>query len=677
MKLTVRPQDGCLKILWSTQESQERSIGLSGVFESLYESPGTTIPGDLDPSIENPGSLEKLPPIASRSVVTSVLDLELQVGSPGISLGSYVTQLDLMRPLSGELEGVVTLGARDWTLIDPQAHKEIRAGSQVSIRVRYAGIWVNLLPFGYIIEPPKFQLIEGSIGSLSIRLGDILALKRQSESDIEPYCGEIPKSTSQAAQIFARVRGLPGVWGGDALVENLNPDFIDGPPADFLKSLYEGLNYDVRTALDGTPIAVERPRFNPLTAIVVDSSQVIEGELDSPQSIPFSTVKGYNQFDRDMGFRQREENSTDYSNWAPGNTIPWYDSNNTYTTQKDLYLGDTVINQIRETWGYIPLNSTVPATSQTATTDPCGNPINPNPVEPTQTRLGIVEREITRINFEPHISGNYLINSQETQKEGWAVFTGSNGDKFLTFGPISASRLSYGHVATPAEGVCPQYWPLQRTYTERLDWNQISTDSQNPPNYQLVQKQTEAWSQSSVAIAEGQVLTWIAQKTSSTWDPQSRQWVGGSLPVEDGNPPLGSFVRSYKVPVSLEVSVRLPELIELFGDRKSKPIQFPNCFTQKELLKATERYAREVSGMAYAIHLKIDPRIPLKPGSQIIYKRGSLEIHGIAWSVETNISGPVATQSVILMRTFTEPSLYSFRNEGFIPNQIDSGNPCA
>jgi hypothetical protein len=129
--------------------------------------------------------------------------------------------------------------------------------------------------------------------------------------------------------------------------------------------------------------------------------------------------------------------------------------------------------------------------------------------------------------------------------------------------------------------------------------------------------------------------------------------------------------------VSLEVSVRLPELIELFGDRKSKPVSFPNSFTQKELLKATERYAREVSGMAYAIHLKIDPRVPVRPGAQIIYKRGSQEIHGLAWSVETNISGPVATQSVILMRTFTEPALYAFRNEGFLPNQQDSGNPCA
>jgi hypothetical protein len=586
--------------------------------------------------------------------------------------------MNLMRPMSGEVEGVLTFGARDWTLLDPQVHKEIRAGSQVFLRVHYAGLSVELMPLGYILEPPKFRLLEGTIGTLSIRVGDLLALKRQSDADIEPYCGPIPRSTSQAAQIFSRVRGLPGVWGGDALVENLSPDFIEGPPFDFLKSLYEGLDYDVRSALDGTPIAIQRPRFNPLTALVLDSSQVIEGELDSPQSIPFSTVRGYNQFDRDMGFRQREENTTDFSNWAPGNTSPWYDSSNTYQTQKDLYLGDTVINQIIETWGYIPLNSLVPSASQTATSDPCGNPIeNQNPVEPVLTRLGIVEREITRVNFEPHISGNFLINSQETQKEGWRVFTNPDGDKVLSFGPISASRLSYGHVATPAEGICPQYWPLQRTFTERLDWNQVSVTTENPPEYQLVQKQTEKWTQGTQGIAEGQILSWVSQKSSSSWDPQSRQWIGGALPVEEGSPPLASFVRSYKVPVSLEGSVRLPELVELFGERKSKPIQFPNCFTQKELLKATERYAREVSGMAYAIHLKIDPRIPVRPGAQVIYRRGSLEIHGLAWAVETNISGPVATQSVILMRTFTEPALYAFRNEGFLPNQLDSGNPCA
>jgi hypothetical protein len=533
---------------------------------------------------------------------------------------------------------------------------------------------------GYIVEPPKFRIESVNVGSLSLRIGDIFLLKRQSETgSLDPYCGELPQTTAQAAQLFARVRGLPGVFGGEALVENINPDFIEGAPWDFLSSLYEVLNFDVRTTVQGVPIAVPRTRFSPDTALVLESYQVTEADWDSPQSLPFSVVPGYNTFNRSLGFRTNQTTTQDFSSWNPGNTEPWFVSNNTYTETTTTTLGDTAVQTITRTWGYIPNSTVVPSEDLPGpSTGPCGEFIPP--VAPVSTRLDVIQTRTFRAYFEPHISGSYVVTGTEETVEGWNTYQNLDTDTVLYFGQLEASREDYTHQAVTNLNVCPQYWDLLRVGTDQTTYARVEVGEGLEPVFQLTSRNITQWSESSDEVTEGQVRSWYAAKSSQSYDSATGTWIGGSLPREENpSPPSAQFINTFKVPVSLEVETTFPELSSLFGERKSKPVQFPNAYTTRDLLTATERYARETAGLAYSIHLLVDPRVPIRPGAAIIYRRpGGADVHGLAHHVEYNCTGPQVTQSVILMRTFTEPGFAAIReNPGFVPeSSVSTSNPC-
>ena len=679
MKISLFPQDNPLRLSWHPDPWNTLSLGVEGSFTSTFQETPVTIDGEGVPSINDPRNLPKLGALPSQKIVSSVLGASLVIG--GTEWADYVVSLDLMRPLSGETQGRVSLVSSDPRILDPEREGTIRAGQQVSLTVEYAGIVAQELE-GWVVEPPKFQIVDRSLGSLEVRIGDLFLLKRQADNGaLEAYCGPLPRTTATTAQIFARVRGLPGTWGGEALVEGVSPDFVEGAPWDFLSSLYEPLNYDVRSTASGELAAFPRPPWNLDQALVINSSQAIEAKLDSPLQLPFSKVVGYNNFDRDLGFKTRSTQQSDFSTWDPSNTEAWFLGNNTYKVIKSRYLGDTLIGETVETWGYLPNNTLLPSGSiPQGTTGPCGDYTPPPEVEQVTTRLDIISIRNTNLYFEPHISGGYVVTGRESSLEGWNSVTGDNGDTEIYFGPQESVRENYGHFASPVPRVCPQYFPLYRTYSETTRWARVSRSQVNGiPNYQLTQRSKETWVKSTEELTDGQISQWSKVSEDSSYDAELDRWIGGSNPQEEGSPPNAQFIRSLKVPVQLETEVVLPELEALVGNRTSKPVQFPNAYTERDLIVATERFARETSGLAFSVHLLLDPRVPVQPGTLIRYQRDEeTEIHGICWTVETNISGNLGTQSVVLLRTFTEPALFAIRsNQGYKPSEtVNYQEPC-
>lgn len=680
MELRFNPTDNArLGMTWNHADFQG-TLTLDAEFSSAYTEPQEGSAGVGVPSIDDPDSLFKLPAKPSARVVTSLTGLVVDIG--GTDWAEFVTSCDILSPLSGETEGSITLTSSSLRALDPYFQPSLQAGAEVSITAEFAGVPAPLLLGGFIAEPPNYQVVDRNIGQLTLRVGDLFLLKRQSENyALESYCGELPRTTAQAAQIFTRVRGIPGTWGGEALLEGANPDFVDGPPWDYLSGLYEVLDYDVRTTRTGTPVALPRPQWNPARAIRLGPAEVIEGRLDNGVSKPYSVVVGYNQFERNLGMRQRSTEETDFSGWDPANTEPYFISDNTYRVIKTSFLGDTPTQEIIETWGYLPDNTLIPDGSIPGPeTGPCGEFIPAPEVQPVTTTLQIIQTQRSVLYFEPHISGNFLIVGRETQTQGWSEFSTAQGDTQLYFGDLSSTRETYSHTPIEAERVCPQYWSILRTYAQAITYSRVTPQgSTSEPTYQLTTRQTDVWSQNSTELVEGQVTDWTLNRTSQAYDVNTGRWTGGASPAQTGTPPGAEFIRAYKVPVTLETRVELPELIKLFGRRESKPVQFSAAFTNEDLTRAADRYARETAGLAYSVHLVCDPRLPLKPGDMIIYEREpGLEIHGLVWTQEFNITGDQATQSVLLLRTFTEPSLVAARERaGFTPDtQFDTSNPC-
>jgi hypothetical protein len=465
------------------------------------------------------------------------------------------------------------------------------------------------------------------------------------------------------------------------VVENLNPDFIEGPPWDFLASLYEPLNYDVRSSLNGETVAVPRGSFNPRTALKISSEQALEGYIDSPVSKPFSVVRGYNSFSRGKGFEVKQPQYSDFTRWDPANTAPWFITNNTYTITKQLQLGNTLVQEIVETWGYLPNNTVVPTGSRPGPSEgPCGEFI-PAPELPTiTTSLTKIAERTTRLFFEPHVSGSYLVNRSVETLEGWSTYRLENGDTKLYFGPLEGYQVSYQHDVVPQELVCPQYWDVVRVSSEAYRYNRVALAEFGEPEYRLTQREVEAWSREGELTAEGEAIQWTRAGESSAYDTANARWVGGAATVApQDSPPQGQFIGPLTVPTNLEAVIEFPELVALFGRREAKPIQFSNAYSYRDLGTAIDRFAREAAGLAYAVSLVIDPRVPVRPGASVEYTRpdGSV-VHGLAWAVEYNCTGVELTQSVLLMRTFTEPGLLSQRNNPrFIPGApVDVQNPC-
>jgi hypothetical protein len=679
MRISLNPLDQPFKMTWYPDPWDGGTLPIEGQFTSSFQLTPDLIDGQGDPGLDKPEDLPKLGALPSQKIVTSVLGASLIIG--GTEWVDNLASMDLMRPLNGETQGRLSLLSSVPSTLDPEKQGSIKAGQPLILGIEYAGLAPQTWQ-GWVVEPPKFQVIEGNVGSLEVRIGDLFLLKRQSENvSSEIYCGPLPRTTATAAQVFARVRGLPGTWGGEALVEGVSPDFVEGAPWEFLSSLYEVLDYDVRSSAAGSLAAFPRPTWNLEQALVIENYQAIEARLDSPAQLPYSQVIGYNSFERDLGFKTRSTQETDFSSWDPSNTEPWFRGNNTYRVIKSRFLGDTLVGETQETWGYLPNNTLLPQGSiPQGTTGPCGQYTPPPDVEQVTTRLDIIESRNTNLYFEPHISGGYVVTGRESSLEGWAAVDTVDGDTLIYFGPQEAIRENYGHFASPVPRVCPQYFPIYRTYSEITRWNRVKKENiVGVPEYQLTQRSKETWIKGTEEITEGQITQWLKVSETSSYDASLDRWIGGSNPQEQGDPPNAQFIRSLKVPVNIETTVILPEVESLVGPRLSKPVQFPNAYTDRDLIKATERFARETSGLALSIHLLLDPRIPVQPGTLIRYRRDdSTEIHGICWSVETNITGNQATQSVVIMRTFTEPALFAIRsNQGYVPREsVNYQDPC-
>lgn len=655
---------------WRTQDTQT-GLTVTADFVSPLQDELAPIPGVGTPDIQDPATLTRLPAIPSRRVVTSLESLTLTID--GEDYSSLVTGFDVAKPMHGEVTGVIELrDGRNPYNLDPSVATAIKAGAPVDFEMRLPGQTVPLVKRGFIVEPPRFRLERFNVGSLSLRVGDIFLLKRQSETGRrEPYCGNLPNTVAQAAQIFARIRELPGTFGGNAVVENINPDFVEGAPWDFLASLYEVIDFDVRTTAQGEPVAVPRATYNAQTAIELRDWQVSEASFDSPASLPFSKVPGYNNFQRSLGYRSQSQTREDFSRWNPADTQPWFQTNNTYQVIRTQLLGDTEVVVETQTWGYLPNNTLVPSDNlPPAETGPCGEFIPPPTFEPVSTRLDIIQTRRYRVYFEPHISGSYVVVGTEENVTGWNTYQDADGNTILYFGPLEGIRETFSHTPLDRPNVCAKYWDLVRTASETIQYSRVTVGENVEPEYRLTQRRQSVWTRSDETITEGQVTEWTVTENTQNYDADAGRWVGGNLPVSSAtSPPTAVFINEFTVPVNLEVETEFPELEQLFGDRESKPVQFPNAYTTRDLLVATERYARETAGLAYSLHLIVDPRIPIRPGNAIRYIRpdGS-QIHGLAWSVEYNATGPQTTQSVVLMRTFTEPGLAAVRaNPGFVP----------
>lgn len=656
------------KPLWLTWGLGGEGLPLTADFQSVEFEAREAEPGEGLPRYDDPDSLYRLPSGFSDHIVTTVQGATVVIG--GQPWDQWVTSLDCATPLNGPVVGAITL-------LSPM-ETAIKSGDRVNLAIMLPGVTVGLLAEGYVTEPPKAKWADGLVGT-TVAVGDILEYRRATDTGrIEPYCGPLPRTVSEAADVYTRARGLPFVGGGDLLVEGITPDFVEMAPHPFLSELYAPLNTDVRTSSDGTIIAVPRLPFDRERAILITAAQALEVDFDSPAFPAYSRATAYNNFDRDLGLKTDTQETSDFSGWDASNTEPWFLSNNTYTLTKKAMLGDTAIQTTVETWGYMPNSSVVPKV-EGARQDPC-EPNQETPDVPISTRLDVISLDTEVLAIEGHISGAYVVTGVDSYRDGWGTYANADGDTVLYNGQLESRREEYQHTVEVGSRVCPQYWPVLRVAKRATRYSRVAWAEGEQPTLQLVSQLSELWEQSTEAVGEGQVKEWRAVSTTRTFDSKAGRWVGGNSDTGRAfSPPFAQFVGSAKVPVQLEVSLEFPEFRELFGDREAGPIRVPNAFTSEALTRALERQIRESTGLAYGLMLVVDPRLPLRPGASVIYEReGGSRVEGIVFSREFNVSGTEVTQSVVLMRSFTEPGLAAVRNRpGFTTSaSVSNANPC-
>lgn len=597
----------------------------------------------------------------------------------------------------GNNAGVSTLN--NFSVLETAERPLIKVGDRVRWLQRFANADVEVL-IGYVLNTPTpEEQADGSI-QLTVEIGDILALKELDDQfDDVPYCGKDPVTAGDAAKIYAERRGLPILEypPGTNLVEPPK-DFTQETPFSFLEKLYAPSNRDVGTDWRGQIRLFQRPEYDDDKAFVFTYADTLRTAIANREIKPYSELQVYNRYTRDYGYPLWNETSIQYNVIAETigtleemvGTIaletPFTHNERTIVKETTTYLGSSVICQIKETYGWIPVE---PGTYNTKFNFTDTEIITCNPdngsfnVPLLECKFDLIRREVDRVSLWKHDSGAYLVRGRANLVAGLAVKVnkcvqfltelqspciGNTGDPvevdcyFLAPGSLLNDITSYDNLKpVPDPGACKKDWK----------WISLSEFNRKPGDEAssgYLESQIEYTPLRPEAIFEGSghSKSQIYRKTEKREKIRQRE-ISHALSFSNSqpykvvdtasveyvdSPPSAQWIRSRTADISVFGKYKLNRYVNRYGNKPAKPIEAPFCFNEAQAETYAKRWLDTNNGLHESVAITIPYYKRLNTGSSIKYfDQYGNATKGIVWSIEVNQTRNTATQTVLILKT--------------------------
>lgn len=571
----------------------------------------------------------------------SVKDTNILINNIDYSAALY--SLDWAVPLSGVSQGNVTLKSAVGTEIDPDFNG-ITQGAKVEISHTLTGQTSRLLTRCFVIGNPTFTLGDDGTYTSSITLGDELSLSSNVTRQRSKYCGPLPRTTQQLASIYAQTNGLrTRVFPvGHNIEEPVVNNFLTESAYDLLRDLYAPINRDVRCSNTGAIIFPKRPDFNPNQAKHLSYRDVIETENNFSNLFePYSTVKVYNDFTRELPFSFQSTSQTTVQG-LESNTKPWFQGGYTETITETRFFGDTEVWVRSTTRGYVPTNPR-PWDAALVNEDPCAE-------GSFSTTFQVINVKTKQITYENHPSGAFLINGERNWEEGKQIFQLESGDYNLFDGRISFTNETIGHVTEPNKAVCKREYNVVVTRRRKEIYN-INSDRDYGFTGWIEERYTSSGESSTLGQSAFTGIGKIWNKTTDQGDfsEQEGTWIiQPTITERNVNPLTASFIR----PVTQDVT-NFSEVSLMPGNLEPRPLSASFCYNKTQLDTVGLNYLKEEYGLSKSKVLAVPLSKPINLGDSIYYTdRNGLQNPYIVWTVEVNQTLNEVTKALVLLRVY-------------------------
>ena len=568
----------------------------------------------------------------------------------GLDFSPALYGLDWSVPINGVSQGSLELRQVEGIQLDPDFNN-ISQGSTVEITHTLSSTNQRLLTRCFVIGSPSYDLGDNGSYRLTLEIGDELSLLATTTRNRDLYCGPVPRNTQQLAQVYARVNGLrTRVFPvGHTIRESSVNNFLTESPFEFLSSIYSPINRDVRTNAQGSIIVPPRPKYDPSRAIKLNYRDVIESNNSFSQFYePYTKVKASNDFNLEEPFTFRTRTSTQIQG-NPQNTKPWFQGGYQETETRVTSLGDTDVHIEEITRGYIPIDAR-PWDAALVEEDPCA-------IGAFQTVLGIIKRKITRLTYQTHPSGSFLVNRNQVWENGLQIYQIDQDPEIETpapydlyNGPLTYELETYRNSPQVNSEVCQKDYNYV-IINRRLE--KFSLTSNRVFIFKSWEQESFTPSGESSTLGQssftGQEQTWSRVLNQGEFSEEDNVWI--IQPTQNDinvSPPSSQFIS----PVSVSIT-NFSEFTLQPGNLEPRPLTAPFCYNKNQLDTISERYLREQYGLSKAKVVTMPLNFPLNIGESVDFTdRNGLQYPYLVWSREINQTENTATQSFVLLRVF-------------------------
>jgi hypothetical protein len=634
-----------------------------------------------DPLFQGPFDytlLPKLPTQPNFNLVQSFQSSEFTVTKPTgeqISLGNMLVSGSWQRPLSGLSVGDATflykvqqspLGQSTPTG-NLEAIQDIEAGDLFEWRLSW-GTGSTNVGKGYILKSPEVFLNSEAQTQFTLELGCELALfSNTSRLEQSLYCGRAPKTSQEAARIYAQTHGLftRTYSPGHDLIDLASQSFSNESPHQYLQALYAPTNQDVRCNNSSRAIiCVPRPTFREGQAVYLSYKDTLElNPTVAPSFEPFNSIRVYNNYEL-ITPNQRETNVYTRVSGQETNTKPWFQGGYTSTEVTEITQGDTLIWKRAITSGYIPTDHIISKADYEL--DPCSS-------EPLTTTFGVIKTETFAVSYQEHPSGAFLILGEQSWERGkkprrldddslpgYQPGTNSSGnpvaagDWVIYDGILSYSKEVYEHTPQANPEVCSKdYIHLQ---TSR------KLDTYGLENWTYIRLATEidTYQSEGTSPTEGQSfyvgtgLSWQKQEARAEWDTNAQAYiVQPNRVIPNSNPPASQWVRPKLTEVNAFAIINnnlASQNGRLFNDRPT-PENAPFCYTADQLQLYGQRVISENNGLAQSKELVVPYFSTLELGDPVVYTDQNQTTHAYqVYALSIAVDNNLVSKNLVLSR---------------------------
>jgi len=602
--------------------------------------------------------LPRLTSQPSLNLTTSVSSVGLTRTSDNLQLGEYVNGFSLSFPLSGLIEGYVSLTGLppDFLLAVGQRFEvtqqfALPATSQATSKLFQTLSIASL----YLLASPILSIEESGYFSATLSLGDELALfNERARMRTKLYCGELPRTAQQAAKIYAQYNGLltRTFPNGHQLIDRNDQTFSSETPYQYLQALYAPTNQDVRCNPSGGIIAIPRPNYLENFSLPLSFQNTLEVDTQVASSyVAIPRLRVSNQYEILESLHPRIEVSKIVSS-LPSNIRPWFQSGYTETTITSHFIGDTLVFQTKVLMGYVPTASVISDADYSE--DQCdGTPI--------PTSWQIVSTTTLALGYYPHASGSFLVSKSETWVVGkqyqasdrllssdsnyadsprvWRLFSGNLEYAIETY--VNTPQVNnevcvkdYIHLLT---AIRKETYKLDNNFVYRLHGvsdERFSTLTSNPQETSTFEGFTQEWSKvtSEGAYSDSDKSFIVQPAVVTPESPSGSKWVRPGL--------KSALVFDSITDSAAEQLEGVPESIEA-----------PFCYTLSQLQVYGTRTLKENNSLAQSIEVAVSYFFPASLGQSISYTDHLGNVSGyLVYNITVTQSGPDSQKTLLLAK---------------------------